>query len=236
MLTALLLAGIAVGAVAPSKQGIVQRLGLHRGQLSWSRAGWLTVGMLALSESIECAMAALGTERGPVIDALSSAAGEASAPELALLFVTVALVSVLAEELFARGWIQRGLAPRLGGLPALVASALLFGVLHGHPAHAAAAGLLGLWLGWIVHVDGGLRVAFVAHACNNAVAIAGSASLARARGPGGEVSAITAFCDARVATVAVLVLLGTIALEARAATRVRNARNREKPAELRPCG
>jgi hypothetical protein len=134
--------------------------------------------MLGLSQCLEHAISVLGVERGPVLDGLAAATQQGGAAELGWLMLGVALAPGFAEEVFARGWIQRGLAVRAGPLPAIAASALLFGALHGHPVHAAAATVLGLWLGWIVHVDGGLRVAIVAHVLNNASAIASAALVA----------------------------------------------------------
>lgn len=174
-LTSILLAAIAVAAVANAREGILHRLGLASGRLPWCRAGWLTLGLLGLSRCLDHAISAIGVARGPVIDGLVAAAQQSGAAGLGLLFLGVALAPAIAEEVFARGWIQRGLASRIGVAPAIAASALLFGALHGHPVHATAAAALGLWLGWIVHVDGGLRVAIVAHGLNNAIAILSAA-------------------------------------------------------------
>lgn len=79
----------------------------------------------------------------------------------------IALGPGFAEELFYRGFLQRGLLLRWGPSASILTSSLLFALVHGELAWATAIFPLGLWLGVIAWRTGSMRLTFVLHALTN---------------------------------------------------------------------
>ncbi len=87
----------------------------------------------------------------------------------------IAAISILAgvgEEALFRGVMQTNLAGLLGVVPALLATSLLFGLLHFVTStYAVMAGIIGLYLGAISIWSGNLFVPMVVHALYDFVAL-----------------------------------------------------------------
>jgi membrane protease YdiL (CAAX protease family) len=89
----------------------------------------------------------------------------------AALFLSVVLFPVFFEELYFRGAVLPLLTRRFGAVVGVVASSVLFGLLH------AGAGLntvvfavtLGLCLGTLTHQSGSIHEAVIIHGLNNGV-------------------------------------------------------------------
>ena len=81
-----------------------------------------------------------------------------------------ALIPALLEELLFRGVLFAILERLRGACFAITVSALLFGIAHLDPHHAAIATVLGLQLGLLRYFFG-LRLAIAAHLLNNALAL-----------------------------------------------------------------
>ncbi len=88
-----------------------------------------------------------------------------------LPLLAVALLPAVCEEPLFRGLILSGLRP-LGRWPAVAASALLFAFLHGSIYQLLPTFFLGVLLGWLVVRTGSLVPSVLAHALNNAIALA----------------------------------------------------------------
>lgn len=92
---------------------------------------------------------------------------------LAVLLVDIlvfALVPAVMEELLLRRVVLDTLRP-LGDTPALLVSALLFGLLHGNLAQAPYACLMGLVLGGLYLHTSSLRPVIAVHAISNTLAV-----------------------------------------------------------------
>lgn len=91
----------------------------------------------------------------------------------ALGVLSLAILAPLLEEVLFRGAIQ-GLLMRFFGRPwpAILISALLFGVFHLNPVQIVYATLLGIVLGWIYYRTGSLLPVIVGHILNNSYAVA----------------------------------------------------------------
>ncbi|MDX5373251.1 MAG: CPBP family intramembrane metalloprotease [Pseudomonadaceae bacterium] len=78
-------------------------------------------------------------------------------------------VTVLAEELLFRAWLQGALTARLGAVAGIGLSALLFGAAHApfSPLFALVAGIAGLGYGLVFHLGGRLWPAVALHAAVN---------------------------------------------------------------------
>jgi membrane protease YdiL (CAAX protease family) len=91
-----------------------------------------------------------------------------SAAELALL----AALAGVGEELLFRGVMQVGLAAVMPSAGALLATSLLFGLVHAAtPAYAVLAFVMGLYLGTLFLIQGGLLAPITTHAFYDLVAL-----------------------------------------------------------------
>jgi hypothetical protein len=168
----LALAGAALSARPPR-----ERLGLVASRLGVAQVGLLALGTVALSHALDAVIDVCGLAgRGALAELEASLAGIRGGT-LALALLGIGLAPGIAEELLCRGWLQRGLVPRIGARAAVPAAALCFGALHVDPVHAAFAALLGLYLGTLCHVAGSVRPAIACHATNNLCAVLAAAWL-----------------------------------------------------------
>jgi uncharacterized protein len=89
-----------------------------------------------------------------------------------LLFVTIAMVAPLLEEILFRGLLQNALSKRLPVWAAIALSALVFGAMHMDFYAMPPLVLMGAIFGVIYHLTGSLRVTILLHMINNAAALA----------------------------------------------------------------
>jgi membrane protease YdiL (CAAX protease family) len=71
------------------------------------------------------------------------------------------------EEMLFRGYIQTGLAGRLGPARGVLAASILFGAAHMDAVQGPMAVLLGLYLGFVTEWTGSIRPAIACHVVNN---------------------------------------------------------------------
>ena len=95
-------------------------------------------------------------------------------PGMAAVFTFQALVVVtpVVEEVFFRGFIYSGLVPRLGIGWAIVASAVVFSLFHLAIGVLIPIFVTGLLFAWLYQRTGSLWPSIVAHAGQNALALA----------------------------------------------------------------
>lgn len=86
---------------------------------------------------------------------------------IAGMLVVACVLAPLSEELIFRGGLYRYLRQKLGRTPALLASSLCFGALHGNWAGFLPLAVLGMILALAYEATGSLRVAVVAHSLFN---------------------------------------------------------------------
>lgn len=168
--TAAVFALLAAAGASLSREPLATRLGLRRGRLAPRAIAIATLGLLALSHAIESLITLFGVTESPSLARFDAALAGATPGALALAVAALALGSASAEELFFRGFVQRGLERTLGAAGAIAVAALLFGAAHADAVHTAAALPLGLYLGFLAWRDGSIRTALVAHVANNALA------------------------------------------------------------------
>jgi len=174
-LTAAFLTCAAVGWAACERLPVLDRLGLRPGLAGTATVLLLALGMLGLSHALDQLINLLGLRATSQLAQLDAAM--AGAPETAWpwMLLGIAVAPGIGEEIFFRGLLQRGLGRWLGQAGAVVATAALFGALHGDPVHAAGAFGLGLYLGTVAELSGGTRAAIACHVLNNLAAVGGMA-------------------------------------------------------------
>jgi sodium transport system permease protein len=85
-----------------------------------------------------------------------------------IVWLVIGVTPAICEELFFRGFVLSGLR-RLGIVPALLVSALLFGLAHSSIYRLLPTAFLGLLLGYAVWRTGSVTCSIIAHALNNAL-------------------------------------------------------------------
>lgn len=90
---------------------------------------------------------------------------------LAVAGLAAVVAAPLAEELIFRGLVQRLAARTWGPWPAVVLSALVFGLVHGEPWYLFGLCAVGLVLGFLYQTTGSLLVCWAAHAIHNGVSL-----------------------------------------------------------------
>ena len=83
----------------------------------------------------------------------------------------MAVVGPMVEELFFRGAIERALLRRYKPWVAIVASGLIFGIIHVNPAQVVYASLAGILLGWLYWRTRSLVPCMVVHVLNNSFSV-----------------------------------------------------------------
>ncbi len=164
------LALFAVAAATLGREPVLVRLGLGAGRLSYARIAIGALGVVALSHAAEGVLQWMGVA-SPGLARFEEALAGLPLSQIGFPLLALAFGSACGEELFFRGLLQRGLAPQLGRAFAIALTALAFGAAHGDLAHAAAAALLGLYLGVLADASDSIRAAILAHVANNALAL-----------------------------------------------------------------
>lgn len=88
-----------------------------------------------------------------------------------LSVLALAVLTPIAEEIFFRGFVQRGLVNRWGPVPGLIVSAAVFSGLHFSPAVLLPVFVTGLLLGALYWRTGSLWPCIAVHAAQNLVAV-----------------------------------------------------------------
>ena len=91
---------------------------------------------------------------------------------LALSVLMVVVVGPFAEEVFFRGFIFAALRQRLGLIWALAVGGAIFAVFHVEPTIMLPIFVTGVLLAWLYHKTGTIWPPLVAHALQNALALA----------------------------------------------------------------
>lgn len=131
----------------------------------------MVIGMLALSQALESLVIVLGVGRGPALEWLVRALASATAPGLLLAVVVIGLLAPLGEELFFRGYLLTRLRTAWSAGPAILVSALAFGLLHGESVHGVLAAGIGLYLGFVAERSASVVPPIICHVANNTVSV-----------------------------------------------------------------
>lgn len=93
--------------------------------------------------------------------------------DLALLLILVAIIAPIAEELFFRGMLYPLFRQRWGVVPAIVTSALVFGLVHLIPVLIPGLVFVGLILAWMRERSNSIVPGIIVHALQNGIVMLG---------------------------------------------------------------
>jgi len=160
------LQGVRRGLVTTASLGL-SAANLNRA-LKWGLGG--AAALLLLSVAASAVMALFGV-RQPQGDWLYWLR-DLPRPQMLLVLVAGVAAAPIAEELFFRGYIFNAYLEEKGVATAYVASALIFGLVHGHVALLLAIFPMGLVLAYLYRRSGTILAPMLAHAVNNGFAFA----------------------------------------------------------------
>ena len=92
-------------------------------------------------------------------------------PAAAATFQALAVWTPITEEIFFRGFIFAGLAPRMGVWPAMLVSALVFSMFHLSLGLLVPIFITGFLLAWLYRQTGSLWPSILAHGGQNTLAV-----------------------------------------------------------------
>ena len=145
------------------------------GSLGLAAVGWAALYpvVLALAQlnallPLPPWLAGLDEMRGEMLKSLLLG-GALSTP---FLFLTVALVPAVFEEVLFRGYLQRQAERRFGTRAAIVGVGVAFGLYHLSVAQALPLSVLGVYLCFVVWATGSLWTGVLVHLLNNGLAVA----------------------------------------------------------------
>jgi len=134
--------------------------------LAWG-VGFLALAVLLVALVALASNALLKPDQSPQRDLQDLLRGLSGLGPSLALFLTVAGLAPIFEELLFRGFLLPFLSQRRRMGLALVVSALLFGVIHLQPAGLPVLCTLGMVMGLAMRHTGSLRTPILVHACWN---------------------------------------------------------------------
>jgi membrane protease YdiL (CAAX protease family) len=131
----------------------------------------MVAGILALSQALESLVLLLGVGTGPALEWMTRTMGSTTPFGLALAIVVVGLLAPIGEELFFRGYMLTRLRQAWSPGPAILVSAIAFGIIHGEWVHGLLAAGIGVYLGLVTERSGSVVPAMICHAVNNTASV-----------------------------------------------------------------
>ena len=148
-------------------------LGLRAPSIGWIKAAALALAALAFSIGMTFLYTVLVDLLG--LDGLRPSRVDEdvifSGAGILLSLQALALITPLSEEVLFRGFVLRGLLNHMGPGPSVVATALVFSVLHLDTGTVIPIFFTGLALGWLQVRTGSLWPCVAAHAGQNALVL-----------------------------------------------------------------
>jgi membrane protease YdiL (CAAX protease family) len=163
--------GLAVGAALLSPEGLRQRLRLVRGRMPVWTWPILAMATPAIGFATSIVLGAWVSEPSDHARELERMLREYDSRLLPMLFLLVAALPGLAEELLYRGYLQSRLLRAWPARIAILLSAVMFGIAHIDPFHALTVIPLGIWLGIVSWKADSLGPAILGHMTNNGLAL-----------------------------------------------------------------
>jgi uncharacterized protein len=160
------------------------RLRLLPGRVSTPAIAAMIVGILALSQALESLAILLGVGPGASLDWIARTLAGAGPGGLLLALLVIGGLAPVGEELFFRGFMLTRLRLVWSAGPAILVTAIAFGVIHGEWVHGVLATGIGIYLGLVTERSASVIPAVICHVANNTVSVLLSAAVGSPQGRG----------------------------------------------------
>jgi uncharacterized protein len=161
-----------------------ERLRLLPSRVSAAAIAAMIVGILALSQALESLAILVGVGPGANLDWIARTLAAASPVGLLLAILVIGGLAPVGEELFFRGFMLTRLRQVWRAGPAIVVTALAFGLIHGEWVHGLLATGIGLYLGLVTARSGSVIPAVICHVANNTASVLLSVAIGSPQGRG----------------------------------------------------
>jgi membrane protease YdiL (CAAX protease family) len=161
-----------------------QRLRLLPSRVSGPALAAMIVGILALSQALESMSILVGVGSGANLDWIARTLAAASPVGLLLALLVIGGLAPVGEEVFFRGFMLTRLRRVWSAGPAILVTAIAFGVIHGEWVHGVLAMGIGIYLGLVTERSASVIPAVICHVANNSVSVVLSAAFGSPRGFG----------------------------------------------------
>jgi membrane protease YdiL (CAAX protease family) len=161
-----------------------ERLRLLPRRVSTAAIAAMIVGILALSQALESLAILLGVGPGASLDWIARTLAGAGPLGLLLAILVIGGLAPVGEELFFRGFMLTRLRRVWSAGPAILVTAIAFGVIHGEWLHGVLATGIGIYLGLVTERSASVIPAVICHVANNTVSVVLSAAIGSPQGRG----------------------------------------------------
>ena len=161
-----------------------ERLRLLPSGVSGAAVAAMIVGILSLSQALESLAILVGVGSGVTLDWIARTLAAASPVGLLLAIVVIGALAPVGEELFFRGFMLTRLRRVWSAGPAILMTAIAFGVIHGEVVHGVLATGIGIYLGLVTERSASVIPAVICHVANNAASVVLSAAFGSPQGYG----------------------------------------------------
>ncbi len=161
-----------------------ERLRLLPGRVSAPAIVAMIVGILALSQALESLAILVGVGPGANLEWIARTLSAAGPAGLLLAILVIGGLAPVGEELFFRGFMLTRLRRVWSAGPAILVTAIAFGVIHGEWVHGVLATGIGIYLGLVTERSASVIPAVICHVANNGASVLLSAALGSAQGHG----------------------------------------------------
>ncbi len=161
-----------------------ERLRLLPSRVSAATIVAMIVGILALSQALESIAILAGVGPGANLDWIARTLAAASPVGLLLAILVIGGLAPVGEELFFRGFMLTRLRRVWSAGPAILVTAIAFGVIHGEWVHGVLATGIGIYLGLVTERSASVIPAVICHVANNTASVVLSAALGSPQGRG----------------------------------------------------
>ena len=144
----------------------------------------MIVGTLALSQALESLALLVGVGLGANLDWIARTLAGAGPVGLLLAVLVIWGLAPVGEELFFRGFMLTRLRRVWSAGPAILVTALAFGLIHGEWVHGMLATGIGLYLGLVTERSASVIPAVISHVANNTASVLLSAAIGSPQGRG----------------------------------------------------
>ena len=161
-----------------------ERLRLLPSGVSGAAVGAMIVGILSLSQALESLAILVGVGSGVTLDWIARTLAAASPVGLLLAILVIGALAPVGEELFFRGFMLTRLRRVWSAGPAILVTAIAFGVIHGEWVHGVLAMGIGIYLGLVTERTVSVIPAVICHVANNVGSVVLSAAFGSPQGYG----------------------------------------------------